>query len=99
MLKSEPAARALDTEIRAVCQLRQLLEGIPWVGNLQVERPEGVPDRGADAIAMFVANDRIRFILCEVKSEGQPRHARNAVNQLKSLKSLGSDGALMVIAA
>lgn len=73
-----------QAEARAYEALRGLLEKIPI---LQVEgiEAEGVSgDWKPDLIVRLLVDGRPHLLICEYKSNGQPRHARSAVLELRN---------------
>lgn len=85
-------------ELQAVDALRRFFDGVPWAENLEVHLQPAAPDGGIDVAVGFTANARRRKIVCEVKSDGQPRHVRNAVNHLKAYEARSPNAASMVVA-
>jgi hypothetical protein len=62
-----------------------LLRRVPAlvVEDVQHER-DGGPDRGADLLAHVSVGGRRHTLVCQVKSEGQPRHVRLGLLQLRN---------------
>lgn len=97
MLKA--ANPANEIEAKAAEQLEQLLRRVP---SLQLQSVIATPfggDSGVDLTATVRAAGRDYLLLCEIKSSGQPRLARAAVNQLRaSVSKLKRDAFLIFIA-
>src|SRR5208282_4950801 len=90
MLKTPNSMKEL--EIRAARALRALLEQVPAIKLKDIEvEPQG-PDHGVDVVARINVSDRRHALVCEVKANGQPRHARMALLQLRNyVAHLGGD--------
>jgi len=73
-----------DAEARAGEALRGLLEKIPIlrVDSIDAEAVSG--DWAPDLIARLHVNGRPHLLICEYKSNGQPRYARSALLQLQN---------------
>jgi len=71
-----------EAEARAYEALRGLLEKIPilQVEGIEAEAVSG--DWEPDLIARLLVDGRPHLLICEYKSNGQPRHARSAVLEL-----------------
>ncbi|MCV3244109.1 hypothetical protein ABID19_006911 [Mesorhizobium robiniae] len=81
MLKAPSSLK--EVEEQAEQALTRLLASIPPIKIDRIEAsPSGGPDRGIDLIAHIRAFGARHVLLCEVKSTGQPRHARDAITQL-----------------
>ena len=73
-----------EAETRAGEALRGLLEKIPI---LQVEGIDGEAVSGdwePDLIARLLVDGRQHLLICEYKSNGQPRYARSALLELRN---------------
>lgn len=73
-----------EAEARAYEALRGLLEKIPilQVEGIEAEAVSG--DWEPDLIARLLVDGRPHLLICEYKSNGQPRHARSAVLELRN---------------
>jgi len=58
--------------------LRDVLEKIPFLQVKSIEQEKG----GVDLLVVLTLNDKKQVLVVEVKNNGQPRMARDAVNQL-----------------
>jgi len=97
MLK--PPESMKEFESQAASALRALIEQVPAikVENIKVEPPG--PDRAVDILARILVADRPHMLVCEVKSNGQPRHVRTALLQLRNyLAHLGREATPIFIA-
>jgi hypothetical protein len=97
MLKIPELVKALDD--RAADALRELVAEVPAVRLENIEVESSAPDRGVDILARLKVYDRAHTLVCEVKSNGQPRNVRAALFQLRNyVAHLGSDVVPMFIA-
>lgn len=71
-------------EIRAGEALRRLLERIPILQVEGIETEAVAGDWGPDLIVRLLVNGRRHLLICEYKSNGQPRYARSAILQLRN---------------
>jgi hypothetical protein len=67
-----------DIEITAQNTLMELLEKIPFLKIESIEQEKN----GVDLLVNFVIDNKKQILIAEVKNNGQPRMARDAVNQL-----------------
>jgi Transcriptional regulator, AbiEi antitoxin, Type IV TA system len=83
MLKASDEMKKLEAE--AGDAIRGALSEISVIKDLEVElEPFSRPSEHAvDIVARFRAHDRPWTLICEVKSNGQPRQVRNALYQLR----------------
>ena len=88
-----------DLERYAAQALGLLLEQVPAVTLLGVEREGARPDQGADIVAQIDVSGIRHTLVCEVKSSGQPRHVRMALLQLRNYVALHAPGATPVFIA
>ncbi|MEA1928318.1 MAG: type IV toxin-antitoxin system AbiEi family antitoxin [Candidatus Auribacterota bacterium] len=69
---------------------KQMLENvfgeIPFIENVEITRQEGEEEGLSDFFVSFNKSERRLKLLVEVKSSGQPRFAREVVNQFLRLK-------------
>lgn len=85
MLKSMPNRESSALESLALAKLRELLQPVPFVSlGAQSYAPAGAagtwrPDFSID----LQADGEIWALICEVKTDGQPRYVRGAALQLK----------------
>jgi hypothetical protein len=76
-----------------------LLQQVPAIELEALEREPDGPDGGADIVARVNAAGRRRTLLCEVKSNGQPRYVRMALLQLQNhVSRFGTDAIPILIA-
>ena len=81
-----------DLELRAAGALRVLLEQVPTISIRDIKVESLTSDRVIDILAHVTVADRHHALICEVKANGQPRHARMAVLQLRNyVAHLGGD--------
>ncbi|GAB5101237.1 hypothetical protein YK56LOC_69540 [Caballeronia sp. HLA56] len=73
-----------EIESQASAALRTVLEKIPIlrVKNIQGDQPSS--DWTPDLVAWVVVGGHEHLLICEVKSNGQPRYARSAVAELRN---------------
>jgi hypothetical protein len=73
-----------EAETRAGQALRELLEKIPilQVEGIEAEAVSG--DWTPDLIGRLLVNGRQHLLICEYKSNGQPRYARSALLELRN---------------
>ncbi|MBI5055534.1 MAG: hypothetical protein HZB61_02810 [Nitrospirae bacterium] len=67
-----------DIEIKAQDTIKSILDRIPFLKIESIEREKD----GVDLLVTLTLDDKKQVLIIEVKSNGQPRMARNAVNQL-----------------
>jgi hypothetical protein len=88
-----------DLEDRAAVALRELVAEVPTVRLENVEAEPGARDRGVDILVRLNVHDRPHMLVCEVKSNGQPRNVRAALLQLRNyVAHVGTDAVPMFIA-
>lgn len=97
MLKS--AVSVKEVEHQAAESLRRLLEQVPAIKVLGVAHEEAGPDRGADFVVKIDVAGRPHALNCEVRSSGQPRHARMALLQLRNSVAHPSHGTTPIFIA
>jgi len=97
MVKQPESVKELED--RAAGALRELVAEVPAVRLENVEVDPNASDRGVDILARLNVHDRPHMLVCEVKSNGQPRNVRAALLQLRNyVAQLGSDAVPMFIA-
>jgi hypothetical protein len=69
-------------KVEAVLRLEQSLSEIPFIRIGHIDPDVPLASGRADFIVDLQANGLRRLLVCEVKSSGQPRHARSAIHQL-----------------
>lgn len=80
--------------------LRKLFDGRPRVEVEEIElEPSAADGCRADILASISAFGRRHTLVCEVKSNGQPRYVRNAVLQLRCCVSRMDIGAIPMLIA
>lgn len=82
MLKTRHLVK--EVEAQAAQALRLLLEQVPAIKLLDMERDASGLNQDVDIVAHIDASGRRRVLLCEVKSSGQPRHVRTALLELRN---------------
>jgi len=68
-----------DLQIQAAGSLRDLMAVIPAVRLEGVEVEPSLPDRRIDMLAQLIVYNRPHLLICEIKSSGQARNAREAL--------------------
>jgi hypothetical protein len=81
MLKESTPMKEL--EMRAAGALRQLLEKIPTIEIEDIEHERPSSQWEPDIIARVHTGGRHHLLICEFKSNGQPRYARTALLELR----------------
>lgn len=81
MLKAVNSMKPLKHQ--AVEALRHLLGQVPPIKVLKIETEAGGPDHEIDIIVHVNVHGKRHALVCEVKSSGQPRHARMTLLQLR----------------
>lgn len=71
-------------EIRAGDALRRLLERVPILQVEGIETEAVAGDWGPDLTVRLLVNGRRHLLICEYKSNGQPRYARSAILRLRN---------------
>ncbi|MDH1521002.1 MULTISPECIES: type IV toxin-antitoxin system AbiEi family antitoxin [Achromobacter] len=82
MLKDAKSMK--DAEARAGEALRHLLERIPILQIEGIEAEAVSDDWEPDLIARLLVDGRQHLLICEYKSNGQPRYARSALLELRN---------------
>ena len=70
-------------EQQAEAAVRARLEGIPFLKSIDVARKAPVDSVSVDFVVTVELPDTHQTLLVEIKNSGQPRIARDAVNQLR----------------
>lgn len=83
-----------EIEVKAEKTLRDALEKIPFLKVNSIEREK----EGVDILATISLDNKKQVLLVEVKSNGQPRMARDAVNQLIRYRNAYPDAYLIFMA-
>jgi len=84
---------------QAAGALRALITQVPAIRLEDVEIEPRAHDRNVDILAHINVSDRPHVLVCEVKSNGQPRHVRAALLQLRNYAAhLGEDATPIFIA-
>jgi hypothetical protein len=73
-----------DLDQQAAVALRALLQEVPAIKIREVNIEPAGPDRGIDILAKINVSGQRYSIVCEVKSNGQPRHVRMGLLQLRN---------------
>lgn len=97
MLKMTNSVNSIESQ--AADQLEHLLRRVVSLQLQSIKSAPFIKNSGVDLTATVRAAGRDYHLLCEVKSSGQPRHAREAINQLRaSAGKLKQDSVLIFIA-
>ncbi|MFH1025783.1 MAG: type IV toxin-antitoxin system AbiEi family antitoxin [Nitrospirota bacterium] len=83
-----------EIEVKAEKALRDALEKIPFLKVKSIEREQD----GVDFLLNLALGDKKQDLLVEVKNNGQPRMARDAVNQLIRYRNTYPDAYLIFMA-
>ncbi len=83
-----------ETEAKAEKALRDVLEKIPFVKIKSIELEKD----GVDLLLNLALGDKKQALLVEVKNNGQPRMARDAINQLIRYRNTYPDAYLIFMA-
>ena len=75
-----------DLEGMAEEALRSSLEGIPFAKIQNIEKDRDIGGHSADLVATVTTPAGTRYFVAEVRTVGQPRAAREAVNQLLRIR-------------
>jgi hypothetical protein len=70
--------RFSEIEVTAQNTLKDILEKIPFLKTISIEREQ----QGADFLVNLAIDNKKAVLIVEVKNNGQPRIAREAINQL-----------------
>jgi len=83
MLNTAEQLKAMEKD--AAEALTELLQRVPAlvVEDVELEGADG-PDRGADFLVHVAVGGRRHTLVCQVKSNGQPRHVRLGLLQLRN---------------
>jgi hypothetical protein len=73
-----------DGGIRASAALRQLLEKVPIVEIQDIASEAASSQWQPDIVARLLVDGRPHVLVCECKSNGQPRYARSALLELRN---------------
>lgn len=88
-----------EIELRAAEALRSLLGEVPSIRLGELEAEPRLADMGADLLVHLDGPERHRVLVCEVKSNGQPRNVRMALHQLRNyVAHFGKDAMPVFIA-
>lgn len=82
MLKNQSSMK--DAEVRAAEALRGLLERIPILQVKSIDTEAVSNDWEPDLIVRLLVDGRPHQLVCEYKSNGQPRYARSAMLELRN---------------
>lgn len=82
MLKNQSSMK--DAEVRAAEALRGLLERIPVLQVKSIDTEAVSNDWEPDLIVRLLVDGRPHQLVCEYKSNGQPRYARSAMLELRN---------------
>lgn len=73
-----------NTETEAITKLSELLNSIPTIELLKVDRQSQNSNMGVDFIADIDVSGKRHTLICEVKSSGQPRYVQLGLLQLSN---------------
>jgi len=97
MLKIPQSMKELEDQ--AAGALKALLAQVPAIRIKDVEVEARSGDSNVDILAHIIVSDHPHMLLCEVKSNGQPRHVRAALFQLRNYAArFGKDATPIFIA-
>ena len=100
MMKSYFMMKSADLEVLAIEALQNLLERNPKIKIDEIgPPPPSSTDRSVDIVASIRAFNHRYKVICEVKSNGEPRHAHNAALQLRDAIAHMKTDALPVLIA
>lgn len=99
MLKRDARVNALMIEQQATEVLAGLLDEVPIIERTKIALRRRPDDTGVDFVAELVASGRPHTLVCQVKANGQPRHARAAVLALKGFMTNSAPQATPVLIA
>jgi len=88
-----------ELEGMAAGALGELMGQVPAIHVESIKVEAGPIDRGVDILARINVYDRPRMLVCEVKSNGQPRNVRAALLQLRNYVADFADDAIPVFIA
>uniref|UniRef100_UPI003F497694 hypothetical protein n=1 Tax=Cupriavidus necator TaxID=106590 RepID=UPI003F497694 len=88
-----------EAEARACEALRRLLEKVPILHIEDIEAAAVSGDWRPDFIARLLVDGREHLLICEYKSNGQPRYARSALLELRNFVAQRSPQATPVFIA
>ncbi len=77
-----------DIEEKAKTALQEALAKVPFVNVLSIQQRLRFGQMAADLFVQFQVGNEEKCMVVEVKSNGEPRYARNAVNQLLRFREL-----------
>lgn len=97
MLKNHDSMKDLTGV--AAQTLRELLGQVPPISLGQVEFDTPLGDNRADFLVRFDVRNQTHVLICEVKSDGQPRNVRWALHQLNDYVQHLGEPALPVLIA
>lgn len=88
-----------NVESRVVEALRHLLEQVPAITVLSIEQQVAAAGETGNILVHLEAAGQPRLLVCDVKSNGQPRYVRVALLRLRSYVVREAQGAIPVFAA
>ncbi len=99
MLKTHETMKEKEFEAHAVDALRDLLGQVSVVRLKDIELEPSARDPGVDIVAQINVSGKPHTLVCQCKSNGQPRYVRTALLQLRShVSHLGKDATPILIA-
>lgn len=88
-----------EAESRAAETIQAVLREIPALKLKTLKTPVNDADSGVDLLAAVDASGQPHLLVCEVKTNGQPRYVRDAIHQLRSyIAQLGKPATPVLIA-
>lgn len=97
MLKQAESVKGVES--RAAEALQGLLGQVPAITELSIEPQVAAADEAVDFLVYLEAAGQPRLLVCEVKSNGQPRYVRAALLQLRNYVARKAQGAIPVFIA
>jgi hypothetical protein len=97
MLKASHPVK--DLERRAALLLKELLLRVPSLTVKSVTVESSGKDSGIDILAHVRSGEQDHLLICEVKQSGQPRFAKEAINQLRAYLSRSKRTAIPIFIA
>jgi hypothetical protein len=97
MMKTPESVKELEN--RAAVSIRELMAEVPAVRLDNVEVEPTLGGRDIDILVRLNVDNRPHTIICEVKSNGQPRNVRAALLQLRSYVAHYGDEAIPMFIA
>ena len=97
MLKSPVSVESRERD--PIASLLAVLEAVPAVRDLKVEKSKRIHNHEVDALLSFDLDSRPRTMLLEFKTSGQPRHVREAIHQLSYVSQYFPERPIQIVMA